>query len=262
VENIERLLEGELATRLFTPSAGQSAGLLYGGTAGITGVQGHTDPAYTNNDNWTGKSGNAGSAGVIYNSFANGSHHHSNDTAAHSNGAVINAGNAGSPGTAPNSGGAGVGGAGGAGGVGGGLVLIFAKTITGTGTVFAKGKSGVNGSAGSTGAAGSAGANGNTGYTANGVHYSHGCFNTDCKGNCNHGAFHAFRNYHGGAGGTGGAGSPTKTGGTGQTGFKGGGGAIIIVSDSTPSGQTYTVTAGSSGTGTATSGVGYIILNN
>ena len=262
VQNIERLLEGELATRLFTPSAGQSAGLLYGGTAGVTGAQGHTNPAYTNNDNWTGKSGNAGSAGVIYNSFGGGSHHHSNDTAEHSGGAVINAGNAGSPGTAPNSGGAGAGGAGGVGGVGGGLVLIFAKTITGTGTIFSKGQSGGAGSAGSTGAAGSAGANGNTGYTASNVHYSHICFNTDAKGNCNHTAFHAYRNYHGGAGGTGGAGSPTKTGGQGESGYKGGGGAIIIVSDSTPSGQTYTVSAGSSGTGTATSGVGYIILNN
>lgn len=262
VNNLERLLEGELATRLFNPSAGQSAGLLYGGGAGVTGAQGHTNPAYTNSDHWTGKSGNAGGAGVIYDSFAGGFHYHSNEAASH--GAINNAGNAGNSGTAPNSGGAGIGGAGGAGGVGGGVVLIFAKSIAGTGTIFAKGKSGSAGSAGQTGATGTAGNNGNTGYHAYNVHYSHGCLahTHDCKGHyCQHNSYHAYRNYHGGAGGTGGAGSPAKTGGTGETGYKGGGGGIVIVTDSTPSNQTYLVSAGSTGTGSASAGFNYIILN-
>lgn len=264
VNNVERLLEGELATRLFSPSAGQSAGLLYGGSAGVTGAQGHTNPAYTNSDHWTGKSGNAGSAGVIYDSFGGGFHYHSSEAANH--GAINNAGNAGNSGTAPNSGGAGIGGAGGSGGVGGGVVLVFAKNIAGTGTFFAKGKSGSAGSAGQTGATGTAGNNGNTGYHAYNVHYSHGCFGhtSDCKGahHCNHNSYHAYRNYHGGAGGTGGAGSPAKTGGTGETGYKGGGGGIVIVTDSTPTNQTYLVSAGATGTGSASAGYSYIILNS
>jgi hypothetical protein len=256
LKNIDRLIEGKMATDLgYTPSGSTSAGLIYGGTSGITGAQGHTNPAYTNSDTWTGKSGNAGSAGHlrIHSQFA--TNHEVNHH---------NAGNAGNAGTAPNSGGAGIGGAGGSGGWGGGIVMIFAKSIQGTGTIFAKGRSGFAGSPGQTGAAGTNGNNGNTGY--HGHHtFTHGCagHTSDCKGNhhCSHSNYHGEYMYYGGSGGTGGAGSPTKTGGTGETGYRGGGGAIIIVTDSTPTNQSYSVSGGSSGTSTATAGSTYIILN-
>jgi len=73
-------------------------------------------------------------------------------------------GSTGSPGTATGAT-PGVGGAGGTAGSGGGLVLIVAKNITGTGKVISLGRSGSAGSVGTTGAPGTAGAPG-TGATA------------------------------------------------------------------------------------------------
>lgn len=304
VQDIKNLIDGQISTQLITPQAGQTAGTLYGGVSGVTGAQGHTNPAYTNSDTWTGKSGNAGSPGNagsagnpggLHGHGANiGAFHHTHNIAGHhgNSGNAGATGNAGASGTAPNTGGDGIGGAGGAGGVGGGLVLIFAKTITGSGgVIFAKGKSASAGSAGQTGAAGTAGASGNTGangnagnngafdgYHTNHIHHNHDhdysggypCNAYDCSGGCT-ARHHGIRHHYvgtggargtGGAGGTGGVGSPTKTGGTGVTGGAGGGGAIIIVTDSTPVGQTYTLTKGStSGTGTPTDGFSYIIYN-
>lgn len=253
LQNIQELLENKLATSIFTPSAGQTAGGLYGGSAGVTGATG-TSRGYTNSDTWTGKAGAAGGAGSTATHYQYNNHtHHNTD---HS--IAGNAGNAGNAGTF------GAGGAGGAGGVGGGVVLIFAKTIAGTGTIFAKGKSGSAGSAGSTGTAGTSGNNGHVNGThssnsAHGFHHSH-CGSTNCKGACNH-SQHGVVHYNYGPGGAGGAGSPALTGDTGQTGYKGGGGGIVIVTDSTPANQTYNVSAGSSGTGSATNGYSYIILN-
>ena len=67
--------------------------------------------------------------------------------------------------------------------------------------------------------------------------------------------------YAGGAGGAGGAAAPAVTGGTGQTGYNGGGGAIIIVTESAPTGITTTITAGEAGNGVASNGNVYVILN-
>lgn len=67
--------------------------------------------------------------------------------------------------------------------------------------------------------------------------------------------------YVGGAGGSAGAAAPAVTGGTGGTGGIGGGGGIVIVTDSTPTGQTYKMNKGTSGSGTASDGYAYVILN-
>jgi hypothetical protein len=67
--------------------------------------------------------------------------------------------------------------------------------------------------------------------------------------------------YAGGAGGAGGAAAPAVTGGTGQAGYNGGGGAIIVITDSTPAEVIYSVAAGTGGTGTGGAGNVYVILN-
>lgn len=253
VQNVEELLENRLATSLSSASAGQTSGSLYGGTAGIAGSTG-TARGYTNSDIWTGKAGNAGQSG------STSAHYQYNNQTYHNTHSWL-AGNAGNSGTAGNFG---AGGAGGAGGVGGGVVLIFAKSIAGTGTIFAKGGSGSAGSAGSTGTAGASGnaghANGNASWSA-GFHHGH-CGHTagNCKGGCDH-SQHGVHHYNYGPGGDAGSGSPALTGDTGQTGYRGGGGAIIIVTDTTPSNQTYIISAGGTGTGSPTNGYSYIILN-
>lgn len=97
-------------------------------------------------------------------------------------------------------------------------------------------------------------------YAVNHNHSAH----TYCSGN--HNATHASHicntasHYAGGAGGAGGAAAPAVTGGTGQTGLGGGGGAILIITETTPSGLTYTTSAGTGSTNGA-SGNAYVILN-
>ena len=71
-----------------------------------------------------------------------------------------NPGTAGNPGNPGTSGNPGATGPGGAGGIGGGLVLVVAKNISGTGSIVSQGGAG---SAGTSGAAGNAGAAGNPG---------------------------------------------------------------------------------------------------
>jgi len=141
-----------------------------GGSAGSSGTAGATAAAYTAPDSWPGKAGATGSPGGAGAAGSNGTYPpNAAATGAAggrgANGASGTAGASGSPGTVTNHT-SGPGGAGGSGGVGGGIVLICAKTITGTGKVISRGISGVAGTAGSAGASGTpggAGANGATG---------------------------------------------------------------------------------------------------
>jgi hypothetical protein len=278
VQNLQELANNKLATSLFSPSAGQTAGGLYGGSAGLVGASGNS-VGYTNADSWAGKAGGAGAAGNAGAAGRTNTHYQYNNHTVVDGHHFHNAGNAGAtgnPGNAGTAGTAGAGGAGGTGGRGGGIVLIFAKSIAGTGTIFAKGMSGSAGSAGNLGTAGAAGNPGNTGANGNtGHHYAHAntfhhahCGHTagNCKGGCDH-SQHGQTHLDGGAGGTGGAGgaagagSPAVAGNAGASGNKGGGGAIVIVTDSTPSNQSYLVTSGASGSGSPTGGFTYIILN-
>ena len=110
-----------------------------GGDAGTNGAAGTSGTAGTN-----GAAGTSGTAGT--------------------NGA---SGTSGSPGTATGAT-PGTGGAGGTAGSGGGLVLIVARTITGSGKVISLGRSGSTGSAGTTGLGGTPGVAG-TGATAGGA---------------------------------------------------------------------------------------------
>lgn len=105
----------------------------------------------------TGAAGNPGSAGTA------------NPGGADSGGGST----AGNPGTA---GTAGTGGTGGAGGQGGGMVLILAKTVTGSGTFVSEGTAGAAGNPGNPGNPGTAGNAGTTspGTTVPGNPFSHG----------------------------------------------------------------------------------------
>lgn len=125
--------------------------LLAGGSAGTTGSVGTTAAKKTNSDTWTGKAGGTGSNG----------NYSPNATTVNAPGGRGNTGNVGTAtGTTD-----GTGGAGGAGGAGAGVVAIFAKTITGSGTIMSLGMSGSAGQSGQTGQAGTAGA-GPTAYTS------------------------------------------------------------------------------------------------
>lgn len=155
-----------------------------GGGKGTTGSQGTTFPALTNSNTWPGKAGSQGANGAgagaggagggashqntaYYTKGTPSDHSHVglNATAGSSGTPGTNGvGSLGSPGTVTGAT-PGVGGAGGNAGSGGGLVLIVANTINGTGKVISLGRSGFTGSAGTTGAAGTAGATG-TGATA------------------------------------------------------------------------------------------------
>lgn len=115
---------------------------LTGGSGGTVGSTGATTTAPTT---WPNKAGKAGSAGGY-------------SPSAHAVNAPGGRGNPAADGNA-NSGPA-PGGAGGAGGAGGGVVVIFAKTIVGSGKIISLGRSGAAGSAGTTIPAGTAGANG------------------------------------------------------------------------------------------------------
>jgi hypothetical protein len=157
-----------------------------GGAKGTTGSQGTTTPALTNSDTWTGKAGTAGTAGSgatagAAGTGAGGASHQSTqyytlgigDNHSHvglhatagTNGAAGTpgtngaAGTDGSPGTATGAT-PGIGGAGGTPGSGGGLVLIVAHTVKGSGRVISLGRSGSTGSAGAPGTPGQAGPNG------------------------------------------------------------------------------------------------------
>ena len=185
-----------------------------GGGKGTTGSQGITYPALTNSDTWPGKAGSVGANGTgatagaagtgaggvshqttrYYTKGQNDDHSHTSlHATAGSNGAAgtpgtNGVGSTGSPGTATGAT-PGVGGAGGNAGSGGGLVLIVAKNITGTGKVISLGRSGSTGSAGTTGAPGTAGATG-TGATS-------GAAGTGATaGAAGHGGHHPALNSH------------------------------------------------------------------
>ena len=131
-----------------------------GATAGgTTGLPGHWHYAH-------------GGSGVYYNWHS--PHHVANNGNAGTNGTghggtkglAGNAGNAGTngaAGTAGNSGNPGNAGSNGAGGRGGPVVLIVAKTISGSGTIISVGQSGTNGVAGNAGSAGTGANAGNAG---------------------------------------------------------------------------------------------------
>ena len=140
-----------------------------GGSAGSSGSTGATGTAYIATDTWPNKAGVAGSPGGAGSIGTNGTYPPNATTPGALGGRGVTGGTGtvgatGSPGTVTNHT-SGPGGAGGTGGVGGGIVLICAKTITGTGKVISRGVSGVAGSAGSAGASGSPGASGANGAT-------------------------------------------------------------------------------------------------
>lgn len=133
------------------------------GAGGTTGLPGHWHYAH-------------GGSGVFYNwhspnHVANPGNSGGNGTG--HGGAAGNAGNAGNPGTsgaagaAGNAGTAGNAGSNGVGGVGGPLVLIVARTISGSGTIISVGQNGINGVAGNPGAAGTGATPGNAGAAGN-----------------------------------------------------------------------------------------------
>jgi len=183
-------------------AAGAAGAAGHGATAGGAGGSGshivtsvytlgatphnHHDTTLHASAGHAGSSGGNGAAGAAGTSGTNGT-----------NGA---AGTNGSPGTATGAT-PGVGGAGGSAGSGGGLVLIVAHTIKGSGRVISLGRSGSTGSAGTTGLGGTAGANG-TGATAgsDGANGSGatagGAGHAGSAGSAGHGGHHPAQNSH------------------------------------------------------------------
>lgn len=155
-----------------TAGTGGHAGSGAGG-GGTTGLPGHWHYAHGGSGvyyNWhspnhVATNGNSGGNGTGHGGAAGGAGNAGN---AGTNGTAGTAGNAGNPGTA---------GSNGVGGVGGPVILVVAKTISGSGTIISVGQTGTNGAAGNAGTtgtgatAGGAGANGNigTGATAGGA---------------------------------------------------------------------------------------------
>ncbi len=139
-QSYRRIIETMISNVAYVPSLSMA---IIGGVAAGVGATGATTPAYTNPDSWTGKAGAAGAAG-------------SYGPNAHSVNSPGGRGNPGNPGTATGAT-PGIGGAGGAGGYGGGVVVIVAKYVTGSGYFVSRGRSGSTGSAGTTGNPGTAG---------------------------------------------------------------------------------------------------------
>ena len=221
--------------------------VLQGGKPGVAGDSG------TGNAGNAGSSGNAGGAGTAgtAGSYA------PNANTVSAPGGLGATGNAGNPGTGQT---------GGVGGKGGGMVLIAAKTVTGSGVFTSKGLSGAAatgvaspGSAGNTGAAGNAGNAGATAPTLSGTfhpsgHTSHHVaavqyHHTDfwAHGNFNYYPYHfgagtahsAHPSGHnpsyaggaggaGGAAGTGGAGGNAGSGNAANAGATGTDGSVIL----------------------------------
>jgi hypothetical protein len=168
LSNIENIIFGGLFT-----TAG-ALEVFKGGAGGNAGANGVLDTNTAAPTTWPGKDGAAGTAGGAGGSGSAGQYPpHAHLVGHHSGrGGDGHAGTPGSPGTAGSQGTAGTtgtAGTGGAGGSGGAVVLVLAKNVSGSGTIFSQGKGGasgtpaVNGVAGSTGAAGAKGADGSDG---------------------------------------------------------------------------------------------------
>ncbi len=114
-----------------------------------------------------GSLGTAGAAGTTLANPGAGGAGNAGTFPGASTGQAGGAGNAGNPGNPA------VPGAGGAGGLGGGLVIIFAKTIAGSGTIVSQGRAGSAGSSPTPGASGNLGnsAPGITGYHTSGFYH-------------------------------------------------------------------------------------------
>lgn len=137
-KNIQNLIDSVIPDPIT-----QSFISIKGGSAGTTGSAGATTPIFQPND-WPGRSGSTGANGTYI----------PNATTVNAPGGRGNTGNAGTKTGAT----VGPGGSGGAGGRGGGVVLICAKNITGSGKIVSLGISGSSGSSGTSGSGGSPGA--------------------------------------------------------------------------------------------------------
>ena len=141
VKDYDALLSG-------VSQSGASLSRWYVGAVGTAGTTGSDGTVGADGNDGTANPGGAGSGGGS------------------------NAGNPGTAGTKGTGGGKGIGGAGGLGGQGGGVVVIVAKTITGTGTFVSEATTGTSGSAGNPGGSGNpgnAGVAGNAGTTVAGT---------------------------------------------------------------------------------------------
>jgi hypothetical protein len=155
---------------------------LTGGAGGVSGAAGTVTPA------GSGGAGGAGGAGHLV-------------KPAGQSGADGTAGTPGTPGTTPPAAAAGVG------GKGSGVVVVIAKTITGTGSIVANGETGTAGGASATGSAGSVGTAGSSGGSASLAHHvdgnahydGHGHHRSVASPNLPHGSHvpHAAQAYHG-----------------------------------------------------------------
>ena len=153
-----------------------------GGAGGVSGAAGTVTPA------GSGGAGGAGGGGHLV-------------KPAGQSGADGTAGTAGTPGTTPPAAAAGVG------GKGSGVVVVIAKTITGSGSIVANGETGTSGGASATGSAGSAGSAGTSGGAASLAHHvdgnahydGHGHHRSVASPNLPHGSHvpHAAQAYHG-----------------------------------------------------------------
>ena len=179
-----------------------------GGAGGVSGAAGTVTPATAGGAGGSGSPGSpggAGGAGHLVKPAGQSGAPGTDGTP----GSAGGSGTPGTPGTTPPAAAAGVG------GKGSGVVVIIAKTITGTGIIVANGETGTSGgasatgSAGSAGSAGSPGANGSAGTsggTASLAHYADGNAHYDGHGhhrsvaspNLPHGSHvpHAFSPYH------------------------------------------------------------------
>jgi hypothetical protein len=244
------------AVRGYDTSTDTTYRVLKGGKPGAAGNSGTGNPG---NPGGSGNAGNAGAAGSVGN-------YAPNANTVGSPGGKGGTGNPGNPGSSGNAGNPGTGQTGGLGGKGGGMVLVAAKTVTGSGTFTSKGLSGAAatgtaspGTAGNIGAAGNAGNAGATAPTLAGTfhpsgHTSHHIaasqqHHTDywAHGNFNfypyhfgamtgHSAHPSGHNpsYTGGAGGaggtagTGGAAGNAGSGNAGNAGAEGTDGTVVL----------------------------------
>jgi hypothetical protein len=149
------LYDLEKAISGYYVDSGSTVRVIRGGAGASPGPAGTLDTNTAAPTTWTGKSGSAGSAG------ANGQYP-PNATTVGAPGGKGYTGATGQDGVKGSDGTSGTAGAGGTGGIGGGVVIVVAKTITGTGTIYSQGASGASGGAATNGSAGSPGTAPNT----------------------------------------------------------------------------------------------------
>lgn len=135
-----------------------------GGNAGANGTLNPGSPGTSGSAGSPGSAGTAGGAGVR-GEYPPHAHYTGHEGGRGHDGTPGNHGANGSPGTPGAPGTSGTAGTGGAGGGGGPVVLVVAKNISGTGTVFSQGVSGGSGTAATAGTKGADGTNGPAGGT-------------------------------------------------------------------------------------------------